>query len=114
MAFPSSSIAENPGAAGRVKEVFSQLTSVSSSARYMGIKRQLESKDLVALIYFLISVADIFTSFLKVFQSEEPLIHLPYEQITTLLKVLMGRFIKKNLLAFNYEGCKDSSYSWVW
>lgn len=50
-------------------------------------------------MHFLISVADIFNSFLKFFKSEEPLIHLLYDQLTTLLKMLMGRFIRKELLA---------------
>ena len=74
-------------------------SSISSNARYIRIRRQLESKDLVAQMHFLISVADIFNSFLKFFQSEEPLIHLLHDQLTTLLKMVMGRFIKKELLA---------------
>ena len=74
-------------------------SSISSNARYIRIRRQLESKDLVAQMHFLISVADIFSSFLKFFQSEEPLIHLLHDQLTTLLKMLMGRFIKKEILA---------------
>ena len=54
-------------------------------------------------MHFLISVADIFNSFLffSFFfsQSEEPLIHFLYDQLTTFLKMLMGRFIRKELLA---------------
>ena len=72
---------------------------VTSIQRYIRITRQLQSDDLVAQMHFLISVADIFNSFLKFFQSEEPLIHFLYDQLTTLLKMLMGRFIRKELLA---------------
>ena len=53
-------------------------------------------------MHFLISVADIFNSFcffLLFFQSEEPLIHFLYDQLTTFLKMLMGKFIRKELLA---------------
>ena len=48
---------------------------------------------------FLVSVADIFNPFLKFFQTEQPLIHLLYDQRPTLLTVLLGRFIRKDLLA---------------
>ena len=39
-----------------------------------------------------------FNLFLKFFQSEEPLIRLLYDQLIPLLKVLIGRFIRKELL----------------
>ena len=93
MAVSSPSIAENSGAAERVKEVFPY-----SFTREAAV-RQLESKDLVAQIHFLVSVADIFNPFLKFFQTEEPLVHLLYDQLATLLAVLLGRFIRKDLLA---------------
>ena len=63
------------------------------------IRRQLESKDLVAQIHCLVSVADIDNPFRKFFQTEEPLVHLLYDQLGTLLAVLLGRFIRKDLLA---------------
>ena len=53
--------------------------SVTSIQRYIRITRQLQSDDLVAQMHLLVSVADIFNSFLKFFQSEEPLIHLLYD-----------------------------------
>ena len=70
-------------------------SSGTSNACYIRIRRQLESKGLVAQIHFLVSVADIFNPFLKFFQTEEPLVHLLYDQLGTLLKVL---FIRKDLL----------------
>lgn len=73
--------------------------SVTSNQRYIRITRQLQSHDLVAQMHFLICVADIFKLLSEVFQSEEPLIHLLYDQLTTLLKPLMGRFIRKERLA---------------
>ena len=73
--------------------------SVTSIQPYIRITRQLQSDDLVAQMHFLSYVADIFNSFLKFFQSEEPFIHLLYDQLTNPLKMLMGRFIRKELLA---------------
>ena len=55
-------------------------------------------KDLVAQIHFLVSVVDIFNPFLKFYQTEEPLVHLLYDQLGTLLTVLLGRFIRKDLV----------------
>ena len=62
-------------------------SSSACNARYIRIRRQLESKDLVAQIHFLVSVADIFNPFLKFFQTEEPLVHLLYDELGTLLTV---------------------------
>ena len=42
-------------------------SSSTSNARYIRIRRQLELKDLVAQIHFLVSVAEIFNPFLKFF-----------------------------------------------
>ena len=53
-------------------------SSSTSNARCIRTRRQLESKDLVAQIHFLVSVADIFNPFLKFFQTEEPLFHLKH------------------------------------
>ena len=104
MALSSSSIAENFGAAERVKMYFltvlpEKQSSSTSNARYIRVRRQLESKGLVAEIHYSVSVADIFNSFLKFFHIEEPLVHLLYDQLGALLTVLLGRFIRKDLLA---------------
>ena len=82
-----------------LRDLPKEQSSVTSNARYIRIRRQLESKDLVAQMHFVVSVGDIFSSFLMFFQRDEPLIHLLYEQLTLFLKMLMGRFIKKELLA---------------
>ena len=55
------------------------------------------SKDTVAKMHFLLSVGSIFEPFLKFFQSEEPLAHLLHEKFSLLLRLLMGRFIKKEV-----------------
>ena len=70
----------------------------TSNVRYIRIRRQLESKELVAQIHFLVIVADIFNPFLKFFQTEVPLVHLLWDQLGILLTGLLGRFIRKDLL----------------
>ena len=42
---------------------------------------------------------------MKFFQSEEPLVHLLHEKFSLLLRLLMGRFIKKEVL-INKDGKK--------
>ena len=64
--------------------------SMTSSARYIRIESQLMSKDTVAKVHFLLSVGGIFEPFLKFFQSEEPLIHLPNSKFSLLLRLLVG------------------------
>ena len=76
---------------------------MTSSARYIRIKSQLMSKDTVAKVHFLLSVGGIFEPFLKFFQNEEPLIHMLNEKFSLLLRLLMGWFIKKEVL-MNKDG----------
>ena len=78
--------------------------SMTNNARsYIRIKSQLVSKDTVAKMHFLLSVGSIFEPFLKIFQSEEPLVHLLHEKFSLLLRLLMGRFIKKEV-SMNKDG----------
>ena len=71
---------------------------VQSNPRFMRIMRQLNSKAISAKMHFLISVADIFNSFLINFQKEEPLIHILHDQFVSILKIFLGRFIKQEAL----------------
>ena len=71
---------------------------VQSNPRFIRIMRQLNSKETSAKMHFLISVADIFNSFLVNFQKEEPLIHILYDQFVSILKMFLGRFIKQEAL----------------
>ena len=80
-----------------------ETTLMTSSARYIRIKSQLMSKDTVAKVHFLLSVGGIFEPFLKFFQNEEPLIHMLNEKFSLLLRLLMGWFIKKEVL-MNKDG----------
>ena len=70
MAFPSTGSFKNSRATERSEEVYfhrdlpKEQSPVTSNARYIRIRRQLESKDLVAQMHFVVSVGDIFNSFL--------------------------------------------------
>ena len=76
-----------------------------SNARYIRIKSQLMSKDIVAKMHFLLSVGGIFEPFLKFFQSDELLVHFLHENFSLLLRLLMERFIKKEVF-MNKDGKK--------
>ena len=72
--------------------------SVVSNARYLRVRKYLESKETLVQLHFLKSVCIIYTSFLKLFQKREPLIHLLHDECSQLLKVMLGRFIKMEVL----------------
>ena len=66
--------------------------SIASKPRYVRIRRYLQSHDFLAQLHFLVSVGDVFNRFLMFFQRDEPLIHLLYDQMSTV-------FIKNDVLA---------------
>ena len=73
--------------------------SVCRNARYQRIKNYLITKETLVQMHFLKSVCAVFTPFLTIFQRREPLIHLLYDEWTSLLLRIMGRFIKAETIA---------------
>ena len=67
--------------------------------RYNRICRKLRDKSFSVQLAFLVSVEPIFKKVLCFFQSEGPLIHLLRHTMCELLKSLMGRFLKTQVLA---------------
>jgi len=67
--------------------------------RHNRICRKLRDKSFPVQLAFLVSVKPIFKKFLCFFQSEGPLIHLLRHTMCELLKSLMGRFLKTQVLA---------------
>lgn len=53
---------------------------------------------LVPEMLFLKSVLPIFTKFTRLFQAEAPLIHILYDELSTLILTLLGRFLKEEIL----------------
>ena len=70
---------------------------IMRNAKYMAIKKSLESNDVAIEVEFLISIKPIFDNFLTKFQAEEPMIHLLYSNCEKLLKVAMGRLMKNEV-----------------
>lgn len=68
--------------------------------RFQSLQRTLknEEKQLNVEMAFLESVKPLFDAFLKTFQAEGPLIHFLYPSLLELLKMLMKRFVKNELV----------------
>ena len=66
-----------------------------NNKRYTRIKNALNSESETLLqIKFLVGVAPIFTTYLKMFQAEGPLVHLMFVEMKSLLVKVMKRFLK--------------------
>ena len=74
------------------------MKALERNERYKRICRKLQDRFLPARLAFLLSMEPIFKKFLCVFQSEGPLIHLLRYEMRELLKSLMGRFLKSQVL----------------
>ena len=66
--------------------------------RYKAICLKLKNYELkiCAQISFLVSVAPIFNRFLKLFQTEGPLVHILHHELKEILFSSMGRFVKQD------------------
>lgn len=67
---------------------------LKKNTRYIRICQVLSGKECKAQIQFLVGVGPLFEPFLRQFQKQEPLIHLLYSETSALLKSIMLRFIK--------------------
>nr|XP_042908229.1 uncharacterized protein LOC122271344 [Parasteatoda tepidariorum] len=61
----------------------------------------LKKSTIKAELHFALSSAHIFTSFTGVFQKEEPLVHVLYDELSTLIQTLNSWFCKKSFLEQN-------------
>jgi hypothetical protein len=82
-----------------LKHIPNQEKRLMALAKYSRIVALLRDPTIMAEIHFVISVGQVFTDFSKTFQKEEPLIHLLYDELNNLAKVLMNRFIKSEVMA---------------
>lgn len=71
---------------------------LKKNTRYQRICQFLSSKECLAQVQFLVCVGPLFDPFLKKFQKEEPMIHLLYEESSTLLKTFLNRFVKNDVV----------------
>ena len=71
---------------------------VLTNARYLRVKKSLENKETLVQLHFLKSACILFTPFLKLFQKREPLVHILHSECSQLLRSVMGRFMKLELI----------------
>ena len=79
---------------------------VRETERYKRIKTILESETSIPYIAFIAFIANGFEIFLTMFQSMKPKIHL-FSEMTILLRAIMAKFVKSNLLYVNNNGVKE-------
>lgn len=89
------------------------LKMVESNPKYIRICRMLKSPTTLIQINFLLSLSALYDKFLKLFQREDPLVHILHSEMMDLLRSFMLRFLKgtvvdglktgKNLQDFNVE-----------
>ncbi|XP_015907180.1 uncharacterized protein [Parasteatoda tepidariorum] len=69
------------------------------SARHQRILCALRDKSTYAKALFLQNVCPLFSKYLAIFQSQEPLIPILYDEMVAMLKALMGRFLVSEAFA---------------
>lgn len=69
-----------------------------NTAKYKLIATSLKQNDIEAQLYFVVSSAQVFTSFTRLFQKEEPLIHVLYDSLYQLLFTVIGKVCKAETL----------------
>jgi hypothetical protein len=69
------------------------------SSGYTEIVSLLKSPATKALVLFVVSLADLFAGFTGMFQREDPLVHVLYEEMSRLLLILLSRCLKPDVLA---------------
>lgn len=67
---------------------------VMASERYKKIVTMLKDEETLVQLHFLISVKPVFDSYLRVFQTEGPLVHCLHQSMIDLIKMLLLRFMK--------------------
>lgn len=79
-----------------LKEFFKNKTqSRCESNRLANIKQAFADKSLFPKLLFLQNVSKIFVRFLKMYQTESPMIHTLYDEMVSFVKTIMGRFLNE-------------------
>ena len=77
---------------------------IKETSRYKRIVANLKSEETVPTLAFVSFIAQEFEKILIPFQTSEPLIHILYESMCTLLFNLLSKFIKKKYLFQGHDG----------
>jgi len=75
----------------------------SSESRYTRIKQCLEDKTTLAYLHFVAYVAASLTPFLKLFQRDEPLVHILYDKVNEVTRICFRMFLKTEVVAEKVE-----------
>jgi hypothetical protein len=78
---------------------------IQKNEKYIRIVRKLNDASMKVELEFLIELEPLFNRFLKLFQKEEPLIHLLHEEMVELIKSFMRRFFKTE--CFENKSCSN-------
>ena len=78
---------------------------IHKNEKYLRIARKLNDDSMKVELVFLIELEPLFKRFLKLFQKEEPLIHLIHEEMVELIKSFMRRFLKSD--CFENKSCSS-------
>lgn len=81
---------------------------VETTQRYQSIRKLLTSKTSVLYMSFAVYVAEMLNSFLVLFQSSEPLVHVLYPAIGDIFFKIMTNFIKQRKLMNSENEMKDA------
>lgn len=68
------------------------------NARYNSIISVLNDKLILSLMQFLVHISELFSKFLRTFQNEQPLIHILYDELCELLKKILRKFVKSDVV----------------
>jgi len=71
----------------------------SSESRFTRIKQCLEDKTTLAYLHFVAYVAASLTPFLKLFQRDEPLVHILYDKVNEVTRICFRMFLKTEVVA---------------
>ncbi|XP_065091912.1 uncharacterized protein LOC135712784 [Ochlerotatus camptorhynchus] len=75
--------------------------SLAKKANYLKIRKFISNSTMKAELLFVTESARIFTKFTGMFQREEPLIHVMYKELETLVRTLVGRVCKPDAYKSN-------------
>jgi len=71
----------------------------SSESRYTRIKQCLEDKTTLVYLHFVAYVAASLTPFLKLFQRDEPLVHILCDKVNEVTRICLRIFLKAEVVA---------------
>ncbi len=83
-------------------------TYVETTQRYQSIRKMLTSNTTVLYMSFAVYVGEMLESFLILFQSSKPLVHVLYPAIGDMFFKIMTNFIKKPMLMKSENSMKDA------